>query len=419
MTKVAVDLGNGGLKAAMVYDPIAGDPAAIAKEFGVEISLARQIAQCSDPGDTKTLQTVTGLSLEQATDLATRWLERRPKRLQIKTAFLPAMVGVGSTSLGALSLGILERKTRDEKPVHVITSDGEYLVGANVDRYTAPLERFDPGKYADSPELRAALWALLAQLTDGKREPLSVIVALPVGVMLSPKAKELIRGIEAWMLGEHQFTYNGGPTELCVQSVRALAQPVGAFFAWGLNTSGEWGREPTDFTDSTVGILDAGFHTLDLLTVRRGRIEKRFTGGDDLGVRVAATEIASSLAVQHGIRWSTYEVDLVIREYFTHRKVIRTFGGKRVDLTPLITRAINTLATRVIDFVYNAWRNAGDFSYVLLVGGGTLLIESQIRGQIPHATRPTHPDGTAIDPVLANVIGLAKLAQRPGMFKSN
>lgn len=337
---------------------------------------------------------------------------------KVFTAFLPSKVGVGTTHLGALSLVGFDKKRRSEEPIQIVSDDGAYLVGANVERYAQVLERFDAGKYTNSPELRSIMRAMLAQLVDGGSSEVAIVAALPIEVMAAADSKNTIKGIESWLLGEHCFTYDGKEAHVNVRAVKAIAQPVGAFFAWGLDLNGNWAREEADLTEASVAVLDSGFNTLDLLLVKQGRIEKRFTGGDDLGVRVAAEEIANALNARYGIKWSMHEVDELIREYLDKRKVTRIFAGKKTDLTPVIAQALNTLATRTVDYVQRTWRGASDFSYVLVVGGGALALDGQIKRHIPHAAIPTNPvTGEQIDPVFANAIGGAKIALRPGTFK--
>lgn len=346
--------------------------------------------------------------------------DEQPEVREIFTAFLPSKVGVGNIGMGALTLGGFEKRSRgDDKPIQIVSGEGAYLVGHNVERYTTLLERFDPSKYVDSPELRAVARALLAQtlaphasvgVVDGGTNDVALIVALPVDVMMAPNAKETIKGIEAWLLGEHRFTYDGKAARVNVHAIKAMAQPVGAFFSWGLDLRGEWVREESDLTEASVAVLDSGFNTLDLLLVKQGRIEKRFTGGDNLGVRVAAQEIANALKARYGINKSLIEVDAYIRQFVERGKVQLIIAGEKVDLKPIIRQALNSLATRTVGFVQDTWGNAREFSYVLLAGGGALALDTPIRRHIPHAT-------VLPDPVHANAIGLAKLAQRPGTFK--
>jgi hypothetical protein len=371
--KMCIDLGNGGFKGAVV-----------------RIETLYKSAVLKPDGSVKE--------------------KEQPEVRVIDMAYLPSKVGVGDTNLGALSLGGVGRKSIGDKPVQITSADGTYLVGHNVERYAALIERFDAGKYTDSPELRAITRALLAEMIDGGDKDVALIVALPVEVMMSATAKETIRGIESWLLGKHEFGYDHKQASINVVAMKAMAQPVGAFFSWGLNDRGEWSRDESDLTEATVAILDSGFNTLDLLLVKQGRIEKRFTGGDNLGVRVAASEIANALNARYGIKWSLIEVDVLIREYLERGKVHRVFAGQKTDLTPIVRQALNTFATRTVDFVQETWGNAREFSYVLLAGGGAYALNAAIRKHIPHAE-------LLDEPVHANAIGLAKLAQRPNVFK--
>ena len=386
--RVCVDLGNGGAKAAVVRS--------LGQASKSEID--GQLAQFAR--DKRTVQTIAIPGDEDHLNLC-----------ELITAFVPSKVGVGTVGMGALSLGGFEKRGREDKPVQIVSDEGAYLVGPNVERYTGLLERFDPSKYADSPELRAVTRAILAEIVNGGSQDVAVIAALPVDVMMAENAKETIKGVEAWLLGEHRFTYNGKPACVNVHAVKAMAQPVGAFFCWGLDLAGEWTREESDLTEASVAVLDSGFNTLDLLLVRQGRIEKRETGGDNLGVRVAAQEIANALKVRYGIVKSLIEVDAYIVQYFEKGKVVQIIAGKKEDLTPVVKQALQSLATKTIGFVESRWGNASEFSYVLLAGGGALALDTPIRRRFPAAEMLP-------DPIQANAIGLAKLAQRRGVFKA-
>ncbi len=327
----------------------------------------------------------------------------------LNTVSLPSQVGVGDVNVGGLTLGNLTRQRKEPRPVQVSFSGGTYLVGHQVARYARPLERFDPSKYTDSMEVRALTYALLAQMVDGGPTDLAILVALPVEVVMASNFKDTVKGIEAWLLGEHTFTYDGVESHLIVHAIKCMAQPVGAFFAWGLNEQGEWVRAEDDLISANVAVLDSGFNTLDLLLVKQGRIEKRFTGGDTLGVRVAAEEIARSVKAQFHFELSMAEADAYIRQYLERKSVPIILAGQKYDLKPVVQQALNSLATRTIDFVEETWRGA-QLSYVLLAGGGALVLDTPIRRHIPHAE-------CLADPVTVNAVGLAKLAQRPGVFK--
>jgi hypothetical protein len=292
----------------------------------------------------------------------------------------PSRVGIGDTNLGGLSLGSFERHSRAEKePIPICTAEGAYLVGHGVERYATVLERLDPAKYTDSPEVRALTFALLAQMFDSGSADVALIVALPIDLMMAANVKETVKGIENWLVGEHRFTCDGREAPITVHAIKPMAQPVGAFFAWGLNEQGEWARDESDLTEASAAVLDSGFGTLDLLLVKQGRIEKRFTGGDTLGVRRAAEDIARAVKAQLGFNLSLHEADGYIRQYLDRGKVSIVSAGVRHDLKPIIRQALNSLATRTIAFVEETWGNANQFSYVLLAGGGALVLDAPIR----------------------------------------
>ena len=105
------------------------------------------------------------------------------------------------------------------------------------------------------------------------------------------------------------------------------------------------------------------------------------------------------------------EADEYIRRYLRDGKVNEVIAGQKVDLKPIVRQALNSLATRTIDFVTETWKeNIARFSYVLLTGGGALVLHDALCRRIPHAE-------ILPNPVFANAVGLAKLAQRAGVFK--
>ncbi len=372
--KICLDLGNGNMKAAMVIEtPVVDETGELVK------------GKDDKPGTEK----------------------------RLVTAVLPSQVGVGNTNLGILDLGGFDKKPRKKKddalPVAVRFDGGDYLVGHNVARYARLLERLDANKYTDSIELRALTYALLAQLLDGGSTDVAAIVALPVELTLAENAKETVKGIEDWLLGEHHFTYDGRVAHVTVHTMRVMAQPVGAFFAWGLDLDGQWARDESDLTDATVAVIDSGFNTLDLFGVRQGRIEKSFAGGKTLGVRRAAEEIARALLARFGFEPSLAECDAYIRAYLDKRPTLVIRNGDKHDLKPIIKQALGSLSTHTVGFIEEAWGKP-DLSYVLLTGGGALVLDVALRKMFPNAHMLP-------DPVTANAAGLAKLAQRPGVFK--
>lgn len=108
------------------------------------------------------------------------------------------------------------------------------------------------------------------------------------------------------MAGQHRYVVSGSVVRLDVESVKAMAQPEGTFFAWGLNDQGKWVRDQSALR-APVAICDIGFHTLDLFTVEGGEVVARFTGGDTVGMRRAAELIVNRLSLKAPV-WAMDQV---------------------------------------------------------------------------------------------------------------
>jgi len=326
----------------------------------------------------------------------------------INVRAMPAVVGVGDTDIGLLSLGgVTGRKRRRHLP-HKVGFDGlEYLVGNDVAAYARPVERLDFQRLSNGPELRALTYGVLFDLVNGGAIDLNIVIGLPVEVLQGPDARAIIKGLRGWLLGEHRFTVDGQDARLNVHALLPMAQPVGAFLEWGLDLHGQWARDTADFT-LPAGVCDLGFNTLDLFTVQGGQVSARFTRGDTLGMRRAATALVDIVKRQHQRGLSLHEADSIMRKYSKPGPMLLALAGGTVDVRPLVRSALDVAAGEVSSFIEQAWGNGRQFAHLLLAGGGCLALGSRLRQQLPHAT-------LLHDPVTANARGLARLAQRDGL----
>ncbi len=316
----------------------------------------------------------------------------------IKVAIVPSVVGVGQTDVGLLSVGF---RRRQGVPDEVRFPDGTaYLVGENVPRYARPIQRLDFGRLADGPELRALFYSALYRLLGEGTFSISLLVGLPVEVMADrERALGTLRTLKGWVVGTHRFAVNGHSLEVQVTGVRALAQPAGAYFAWGLDDRGRWVRGQA-MKDAPVAVCDIGFNTLDLFAVQGGEVVGRFTGGDTAGVRRAAERLIGVVKARYGVDLSLPEADGLLR---AERPVLG--GGE--DLRPVVRQALQQAAAEIITFVEGRWGNGRQFATVLFCGGGAALLREELLRQYPHGV-------VLPDPVTANAVGLARYAVRAG-----
>ena len=209
---------------------------------------------------------------------------------KMHTIILPAMVGLGETDLGLLQPGLTRQKK--QLPFVVRVDDQPYLVGPFVNLFTRPVERLDFDRLSQAPELRALTYTILGQIVQRaahllgipiveSRIEISLIIALPVQVLQGPEARMVVQSLESWLLGDHYFDLDGQPFHLHIPALKAMAQPLGSFFEWGLDLNGQWNRSPFELKAS-IAVLDQGFNTLDLFHLSGGQIVRRYTGGETL-----------------------------------------------------------------------------------------------------------------------------------------
>lgn len=314
---------------------------------------------------------------------------------------LPSVVGVGDTDIGLLSLGALGGRRRSREPVAVAWTGVSYLAGHRVASYARPIERMDFLRLSDGPELRALTYAALGSLLGPGEHAVSLILGLPVEVMAArERALATLRGLRDWLQGEHQFTLNGDAVSLTLAAVKAMAQPAGAFFAWGLDDCGRWVRPASDLR-APVGVCDIGFNTLDLFAVEGGQVVARFTGGDTLGLRRAAELLGSQVRREHGVALSLHEADALLSD---KRPQLQTPSGL-TDLQAATRQALDATAGEILGFVESRWGQGRQFAYMLCTGGGSEALRPELTRLYPHGL-------VLPDPVTANALGLARYAQR-------
>lgn len=321
------------------------------------------------------------------------------------STIIPSIVGVGRTDFGLLTAGNL-RRASTEHPHIVVWGGKQYLVGQGTEKYASISERMDFLRLGDSDEAPALTYVSLAQLVgvDGTLTA-ALMVGFPVEVMMNLElARQLLRQLRAWLVGEHCFTVDGQEYVITITDIQVAAQPAGAFFAWGMSNAGKWNR-PTADLDVMVAVGDLGFNTLDIIAVEGGQVVGKYSGGDTAGIRRAAEILARQVKEQFEVPLSRQEADRFLR---TEHPILSCWRGE-VDLTPLAAQALETAAAGIGDFMETHWGNGKQFRYLLFTGGGSEMVRVHLLKRYPHAQ-------ILPNPVLVNALGLARYGRR--VFKN-
>ena len=318
----------------------------------------------------------------------------------MKAIVLPSVIGVGNTDLGMLTAGHLGHGRRPTKPHSISWNGASYLTGAGVERFARPIERMDFVRLADGPDVRALTYTTLGLLLGPGAHTLSVMIGFPVALMADrAQAQATLRGLRAWLVDGHQFVLDNREISLRIQDVKAIPQPLGTYFSWGLNEVGEWGRSTEDLKALTA-ICDIGFNTLDLYGIQEGQVQAEYTGGDTIGVRRAA-EILSDLVRKHQVHFTRHEAD----GYLQDADPVLHCSAGAVSLQKEVAQALEASASEIIGFLNSYWEQVGRIRHMLFSGGGSVLFR-------PYLSRSYSTGLLLPEAVVANAIGLARYGRR-------
>lgn len=319
---------------------------------------------------------------------------------------ISAIVGMGSPQTENLSIGNVRRHYKTDRPYKVSWEGKEYIVGAgSEDAAHIISERMEIERLAEGQDIRSLVYATLAQFVNNAQLLSSkIMIGLPVPVMQDKKlAKSILRPLRKWLLGQHHFFVDGREINVDVEDIKAIAQPVGTYFAWGLDQHGKWTRPKADL-DVLVGICDNGFNTLDLFAVESGKVFGKYSGGEMAGIRRAAETLMREVKAQYGVELSRHKADQYLRE---KDPILSCWTGDE-NLASLTAQALESAAAQVGNILETSWGNGKQFRHLLFTGGGSALLKDHLLKRYPHGV-------FLPDPVLANAHGLARYGRR--MFK--
>jgi PRTRC genetic system protein D len=235
--------------------------------------------------------------------------------------------------------------------------------------------------------------AALTELTTATVADLLVVTGLPVAFYNDKAA------LRDRLLGVHKVTPEGchGQT-FKVNDCRVIPQPFGALLAAALDDRGRITDQ--DLATGSVGVIDVGGKTTNLLSVKRLAEIGRETESVSVGAWDAVRAVRGFLAD----RCPNLELrDHQVIEAIIARQV--RYYGQRVDLKPAVDAALEPMANHVIAQASQLWNGGAGLDAILIAGGGALLLGPYLKTYFRHAR-------VVSEPVFANAEGYWKLAQR-------
>jgi plasmid segregation protein ParM len=304
----------------------------------------------------------------------------------------PSVVGEGSPEV--LPRISLQPPARTED-LRLAVDGRPYFAGNLAIRHSRLAARGLSATRVEGNNFKVLFLAALSLFCHQPLNSFAVVTGLPPGRM--HLADELVRQVK----GEHRVVRPGsqGGEEIVIRIDRIVVvpQPLGAYWSQVLDARGS-ARDAAPLLAGRVGIIDVGFRTSDLVTVRDGEYVPEQSRTIPTGLVTAYEEIAAGLLADHGIERETHALDeAVIRGEIS-------LAGKRVDISGMRERSFEQLATKLLVEVRSTWQ-VDEFDALQLVGGGGQALARYLLPHLPQGSVPT-------DPSTANSRGFFAWAQR-------
>ncbi|MBC7228672.1 MAG: ParM/StbA family protein [Thermoflexales bacterium] len=272
------------------------------------------------------------------------------------------------------------------QPVHV-------QVGEAAVQQSRFLKRREDRRWIEGDEWYTLFLAALTEMTDATVAELRVVTGLPVAFY---DDRQVLR---ARVLGEHRAQREGRRAQVFrVVDCRVIPQPFGILLAAALDDRGRI-ADPV-LAGGTVGVLDIGGKTTNLLAVHRLNEIRRETASVNVGAWDAVRAMREWL--------SEHCPDLDLRDHQVIEAVIERrvrYYGEPVDLSRAVDAALEPLADQVIAAASQLWNGAAGLDAILVGGGGALLLGPYIQRHFRHAR-------VVQDAVFANALGFWRFCQR-------
>jgi len=274
------------------------------------------------------------------------------------------------------------------QPAHVLVGDE----AVEQSRFIYPRE---DRAWIESEEWTYLFVTALTELSSTPHDSaVRVVTGLPVAFYSDAEK------LAGRLLGDHRVQREGRQAQLFhIADVRVVPEAFGTVFAAAFNDQGK--AVDQALLTGTVGVIDLGGKTTNLLSVRRCSQVNRETASVNVGawaaVRAVQAELAQRFPGLEELR-AHQVMDAVIA-----RKV--RYYGDDVDLRGIVEDTLRPLAKQVLAEATRLWNGGATLDRILVAGGGALLLGSYIEEHFPHAQ-------VIPDPVFANALGFWRFGQR-------
>lgn len=199
---------------------------------------------------------------------------------------------------------------------------------------------------------------------------LKVVTGLPIDYYAAQR-----RWLEILLMGEHQI-HRGGR---CRQTFRIaeleiIPELMGSLFCCVIDTNGQ--EHDNVASLGHVAIADVGGHNVNYMGVDRMVPQGDESRTTDAGCWSAVQLVREAIDRQYpGLNFHDHEVvqAMIARQVKWRRQVY--------DIGRIVDDAVIPLAEAINGVISQLWNGASRFDFILLTGGGALLVEPYVRDQ--------------------------------------
>lgn len=294
------------------------------------------------------------------------------------TVVMPSLVAL-ARRVGLAAVGL-----RIPKATIVRMGDHEYAIGSGAPLRGTAYESIDDMRFLAPPTL-ALMLGTVAKVVGEKDAHVALMVGLPVSALEgSEPGAGMAKALRQRLLGRHVLEIDGAAVTLDIERVWVRAQPLGVWADWAVTPSGDLhaGARRT-----LVGIVDIGFHTVDLMGIEGGQAHLGMMAGVDLGVRVLLEDAA-------------------VEQDLPYHELLRRYNDGSLTIDDGVLAG---WTSKLGSLIRRRWAGVRP-QLVIMAGGGVALLQE--RGLLDRLRRAIRCDTyVPLDPIATGARGLEKLAR--------
>lgn len=228
--------------------------------------------------------------------------------------------------------------------------------------------------------------------------------------------------------GDHDFEVRvgNGPWmhfgfTLTEDNIRIMSQPMGSLLSAAMDNECRQTPEAKDYFTKNVLIVDGGFGTVDVFSIKRRTMEPA-QSFDNLGMKAVFEDASSEIYKKYGVDIPVHAFQRALRDGFITRFNRKTRSTEELPFDDILKASNEKICKEMLEKIDTMYDNLIDYNYLLITGGTGAAWEDIIREYYQGMKNLTVISGEQNDrlsPIFNNVRGyylyLVEFLRKGGM----